>query len=93
MSFSLALRSKSLYCMFMADNDLGRERVLREEISRELPAFARACEDSAEFVIMSQDAFVPLLGSNEVFLLGKAIKYAGLVGKEVRIIPSSRRPS
>jgi hypothetical protein len=33
-----------------------------------------------------------MLGSNEIFLLGKAIKYAGLIGKEVRIIPPTRRP-
>jgi hypothetical protein len=42
---------------------------------------------------MHQDAFAPMLGSNEMFLLGKAVKYAGLVGKEVRIIPTARQPS
>lgn len=77
----------------MPDNVLDRERLLREEIARELPEFVRACENSAEFVIMHQDAFAPMLGSRELFLLGKAIKYAGLIGKEVRIIPSARRPS
>ena len=77
----------------MPDNVLDRERLLREEIARELPEFVRACEEQADFVIMHQDAFAPMLGRTEIFLLGKAIKYAGLVGKEVRIIPSSRRPS
>ena len=38
--------------------------------------------------LIHQDAFAPKLGSDEMFLLGKAIKYAGLMGKEVRIIPS-----
>jgi hypothetical protein len=47
---------------------------------------------SADSVIMHQDAFAPMLGSNEIFLLGKAIKYAGLAGKEVRIIPSAPQP-
>jgi hypothetical protein len=40
------------------------------------------------FFFLHQDAFAPKLGSDEMFLLGKAIKYAGLMGKEVRIIPS-----
>jgi hypothetical protein len=77
----------------MSDNVLDRERLLREEIARDLPEFARACAASEDFILMSRDAFAPLLGSNEILLLGKAIKYAGLVGKEVRIIPSARRPS
>ena len=42
---------------------------------------------------MHQDAFAPMLGSNEIFLLGKAIKYAGLNGKEVRIIPAAQKPA
>jgi hypothetical protein len=77
----------------MPENVLERERVLREEIERELPDFVQACRADTEFVIMHQDAFAPMLGSNEIVLLGKAIKYAGLIGKEVRIIPSTRRPS
>ena len=63
----------------MSDNVLDRERLLREEISRELPEFVRACEENADFVVMHQDAFAPMLGSTEIFLLGKAIKYAGLL--------------
>lgn len=62
----------------MADTVLDRERLLREEIERELPDFVNACHANADFVIMHQDAFAPMLGSNEIFLLGKAIKYAGL---------------
>ena len=60
------------------------------EAARQGGAVSLAKED---LVIMQQDAFAPMPGSNEIFLLGKAIKYAGLVGKEVRIIPSARRPS
>jgi len=77
---------------FMPENVLERERLLREEIERELPEFVRACAGSVAVLIMHQDAFAPMLGSNEIFLLGKAIKYAGLIGKEVRIIPPTRRP-
>jgi hypothetical protein len=77
----------------MADTVLDRERLLREEVERELPEFVRACQEDADFVVMHQDAFAPMLGSNEIFLLGKAIKYAGLSGKEVRIIPSACKPA
>lgn len=77
----------------MQENVLERERVLREEVERDLPDFARACAGREEVVIMHQDAFAPNLGSSELFLLGKAIKYAGLVGKEVRIVPATRLPS
>lgn len=54
--------------------------------------FVRACAASAGFVLRHQDAFAPGLGSSEIALLGKAIKYANLVGKKVPIIPSTRRP-
>jgi hypothetical protein len=77
----------------MADTVLDRERLLREEIERELPDFVNACHANADFVIMHQDAFAPMLGSNEIFLLGKAIKYAGLNGKEVRIISAAQKPA
>lgn len=77
----------------MVDTALDRERLLREEIERELPDFQKACAQDTPVVIMHQDAFAPLLGSNEIFLLGKAIKYAGLCGKEVRIIPSLQKPA
>jgi hypothetical protein len=42
---------------------------------------------------MQQDAFAPRYGPGELLLLGQAIKYAGLMGKEVRIVPSLRQPS
>ena len=77
----------------MADTVLDRERLLREEVESELPEFVQACQEDADFVVMHQDAFAPMLGSNEIFLLGKAIKYAGLNGKEVRIIPSTPKPA
>jgi hypothetical protein len=77
----------------MADSVLDRERLLREEVERELPEFATACQGSIDVILMYQDAFAPMLGSNEIFLLGKAIKYAGLNGKEIRIIPSPQQAS
>ena len=78
----------------MPETAMDRERQLIADIERDLPEFAATCKSrDADFVLMHQDAFAPALGSNEIFLLGKAIKYAGLLGKEVRIVPSARRPS
>jgi hypothetical protein len=68
-----------------------RERQLIEEVQRTIPAFARACaEANAEMVILSQDAFAVRLEAAELLLLGKAIKYAGMMGKEVRIVPAKQ---
>lgn len=77
----------------MNDRIFDRERQLVEEIQSRLPEFVAACDADADFVLMHQDAFAPGLGNDEIILLGKAIKYAGLIGKEVRIIPSQRKPS
>jgi hypothetical protein len=42
----------------------------------------------SDFIMMSEEAFAPRLGEYELLLLRKAIKYSGLMGKEVRVIPS-----
>lgn len=67
---------------------LDRERMLIEEIQTRLPEFVNACCGKEDRILIHQDAFAPKLGSGDMFPLGKAIKYAGLMGKEVRIIPS-----
>ena len=73
----------------MIDKTMDRERKLIEEIQSVLPEFVRACNSrQSDFVIMSQEAFAPRLGEYELLLLGKVIEYAGLMGREVRIIPS-----
>jgi hypothetical protein len=72
----------------MDSSQLDRERALIEDVKRDLPSWVQACNSLNDFVIMTQDAFAPQLGASECLLLGKAIKYAGLVGKEVRVIPS-----
>jgi hypothetical protein len=77
----------------MGDRVTNRERRLVEEIHTRLPEFVAACNADADFVLMHQDAFAPGLGYDEILLLGKAVKYAGLMRKEVRIIPSQRRLS
>lgn len=70
-----------------------RERQLIQEIEAELPKFAEACRSDADFVAVHQDAFAARLESDELLLLGKAMKYAGLIGKEVRIVPPVDRPA
>ena len=72
----------------MTDESMDRERKLIEEIQSLLPEFVNACNSRSDFIIMSQEAFAPRLGEYELLLLGKAIKYAGLMGREVRVIPS-----
>ena len=73
---------------------MDRTRQLIEDVERELPGFVQTCKSTdTTVVVMSQDAFAPKLGMNELILLGKAIKYAGMMGKEVRVIPSTKEPS
>jgi hypothetical protein len=63
-----------------------REALLRQEITHSLPDFAAACESDAEVVLIQQGAFAGNYDDPEYLLLGKAIKYAGLCGKNVTIV-------
>jgi hypothetical protein len=87
-------QGKKAYRVHMSPEAMNRERLLIEEVERELSEFVRMCRDPRnDCILMQQDAFAPAYGPSELLLLGKAIKYAGLMGKEVRIIPSLRQPS
>ena len=59
-------------------------------IRKKLPEFAKACADDTELVLIHQDAFAADYQEDEYALLGMAIKYAGLRGKEVRVIGKNR---
>jgi hypothetical protein len=72
------------------DERMQRESNLIATIRRELPDFAKACADEAELVLLHQDAFAADYQEDEYVLLGMAIKYAGLRGKEVRVIGQNR---
>ena len=63
-----------------------REANLIAAIRAKLPDFARMCADDSELVMLHQDAFAADYQEVEYMLLGMAIKYAGLRGKEVRVI-------
>jgi hypothetical protein len=80
-SIMVDLRSKEL---------VEKEAALTAEIERLLPDFARSCRDSADVVIIHQDSFAADYQNEEYILFGKAIKFAGLHGKEVRVIGKNR---
>ena len=67
-----------------------KEVALAAEVERLLPDFVNSCRDKADVVIIHQDAFAADYQDDEYTLLGKAIKFAGLHGKEVRIIGKNR---
>ena len=67
-----------------------KEVALAAEVERLLPDFVNSCCDKADVVIIHQDAFAADYQDYEYALLGKAINFAGLHGKEVRIIGKNR---
>ncbi len=67
-----------------------KEAALAAEIERLLPDFVNSCRDKADMVVIHQDAFAADYQDHQYALLGKAIKFAGLQGKEVRIIGKNR---
>ena len=72
--------------MITPDQMTQRTLELRQEIQSQLPDFASACESDTEVILIHQDAFAADLAEEEFALLGRAVKYAGFFGKEVRII-------
>ena len=73
------------------DERMQRESSLIATIRTKLPEFVKACADDAELVLLHQDAFAADYQEDEYELLGMAIKYAGLRGKEVRVIGRNRQ--
>jgi hypothetical protein len=74
-----------------SDEDLReRKAALLMEIRRLLPDFAQSCRNNEEVVIIHQDSFAADYQLDEYMLLGMAIKFAGLHGKELRIIGTNR---
>ncbi len=72
-------------------NIMQREANLVREIQEKLPDFAKACADDVEVVLLHQDAFAAAYQDDEYLLLGMAIKYAGLCGKEVQVVGKNRQ--
>jgi hypothetical protein len=63
-----------------------RKAALLIEIRRLLPDFVKSCAGTEDVIILHQDSFAADYQPEEYTLLGKAIKFAGLHGKEIRII-------
>ena len=73
----------------MSENVIEKqEKALRMAMERMLPDFVKKCRETDEPLIIHQDAFA--VDYDEYELLGMAIKFAGLYGKEVRIIGKNR---
>jgi hypothetical protein len=73
-----------------ADERMQRESHLIATIKKQLPEFAKACAVDSDMVMLHQDSFAADYQEDEYMLLGMAIKYAGLRGKEVRVIGKNR---
>lgn len=59
-----------------------------KDVLRVVPEWLKVCEsDAAPLVIICQSAFANSYQDTEIYLLGAAVKYAGLRGKQVLIIP------
>jgi hypothetical protein len=69
---------------------LEKETALISEIERLLPDFAHSCRGSEDVVIIHQDSFAADYQDEEYALFGKAMNFAGLHGKEVRVIGKNR---
>ena len=65
-----------------------REKTLRMAMEKVLPDFVKSCRESVEPLVIHQDAFA--VDYDEYELLGMAIKFAGLYGKEVHIVGKNR---
>jgi hypothetical protein len=67
-----------------------REREFKEAFEKDLPEYAKMCQGHEPVIIFHQDAFAADYQPEEFTLLGMAIKYAGLTGKDVRVVGKNR---
>jgi hypothetical protein len=69
----------------------GKQKMI-EEIEKQLPDFVKAVKFGAgdEMLMFHQDAFAADYQEEEFRLLGMAVKYAGLHGREITIVPTPK---
>ena len=60
------------------------------QIDRQTDIHGRICRDNANLVIIHQDSFAADYQDKEYALFGKAMKFAGIYGKEIRVIGKTR---
>ncbi len=75
----------------MSDAEENKRKMI-EILEEELPEFVKLVQSSTEEVIvLHQDAFAADYEEDECFLLGMAVKYAGLHNREITIIPEKQQ--
>lgn len=67
-----------------------KEKILIDYIESKLPDFASAVQSDEKIITLHQDSFAADYQEEEYILLGKAIKYAGIFGKEINIFGNNR---
>lgn len=71
---------------FKTMTPIERGTAVQKEVESKLPDFAAALRNTGTMpLIIHQDAFAADYQDAEYVLLGKAIKYAGIFGKEIHI--------
>lgn len=61
-----------------------QKQQLIQDIEKEIPDFAKIVQNKdGNTIVLHQDSFAGDYQNKEYSLLGKAIKYAGLYGKEI----------
>lgn len=79
----------NLYFRRMSNENDKRKMV--ETIEKQLPDFVKMINSTTdEMILLHQDAFAADYQEEEFRLLGMAIKYAGLHGREITIIPTPK---
>lgn len=65
------------------------KRKMIEVVEKELPEFVKMVKTTQDkIIIFNQDTFAADYQEDEFYLLGMAIKYAGLYNREITIIPN-----
>jgi hypothetical protein len=67
------------------DLELNRE-ILVQAVESVIPEFAKACLANIDVITIAQEEFASDYNVDDCTLLGMAIKYAGVKGKEVRVL-------
>jgi hypothetical protein len=65
-----------------------QEKILRVAMEGMLPEFVKSRQETGDSLVIHRDAFAA--DYNEYELLGIAIKFAGLYGKELQIVGKNR---
>jgi len=75
----------------MSATEISKQKLI-ETIEKQLPDFVKMVKTVGDEVIMfNQEAFAADYQEEEFRLLGMAVKYAGLHGKEIMIVPNKTR--